>query len=76
MEQFSHGENYVQVEIHFDRFEELKKQRETIGKYEPVYKRNYLMKLKELDALVNSIGKQERIIQETQTSILSVRQEI
>lgn len=34
------------------------------------------MKLRELDSLVNSIAKQEKIIQETQTNILSVRQEI
>ena len=54
----------------------MKKQREVIGKYEPVYKRNYLMKLRELDSLVSSITKQEKIIQETQTNILSVRQEI
>lgn len=76
VEQFSNGENYVQEEIHFERYEELKKQREVIGKYEPVYKRNYLMKLKELDGLVNNIAKQEKIIQDTQVNILAVRQEI
>jgi septal ring factor EnvC (AmiA/AmiB activator) len=34
------------------------------------------MKLKELDSLVSSIAKQDKIIQETQANIISVRQEI
>jgi hypothetical protein len=48
VEQFSRTENYIAEEIHFDHYEELKKQKEAVGKYEPIYKRNYLMKLKEL----------------------------
>ena len=34
------------------------------------------MKLKELETLVNGIGKQEKIILETEASILSVRNEV
>lgn len=34
------------------------------------------MKLKELENLVNSIGKQDKIISETETNIMNVRQEI
>ena len=34
------------------------------------------MKLKELETLVNGIGKQEKILLETEASILSVRNEV
>ena len=76
VEQFSRTENYIAEEIHFEHYEELKKQKETISKYEPIYKRNYLMKLRELENIVHSLAKQDRIITETETSIVSVRTEI
>lgn len=73
MEQFTRQENYIAEEIHFERYEELKKHKDGIGKYEPIYKRNYLMKLKELEALVANIGKQEKIINDTEASNMMVR---
>jgi hypothetical protein len=76
VEQFAKTENYIAEEIHYERYEELKRQREVVGKYEGVYKRNYLLKLKELEALINNISKQDRIIQETEANVVNVRMEI
>lgn len=56
VEQFARQENFIAEEIHFERYEELKKHKENVAKYEPIYKRNYLMKLKDLEGLVNSIN--------------------
>lgn len=76
VEQFSRQENFIVEEIHFEHYEELKKQRDAIGKYEPIYKRNYLMKLKELETLVNSLSKHDKIIHENEANILNMRNEI
>lgn len=75
MEQFARQENFIAEEIHFEHYSELRKQKEAIQKYEPIYKRNYLMKLKDLEALVNSIAKHDKVIQETEASILTMRSE-
>lgn len=76
VEQFSRQENFIAEEIHLEHYEELKKQRDAIGKYEPIYKRNYLMKLKELETLVNSLTKHDKIIHENEANILAMRSEI
>jgi hypothetical protein len=76
VEQFARQENFIAEEIHLEHYEELRKQRDAIGKYEPIYKRNYLMKLKELETLVNSLTKHDKIIHENEANILAMRNEI
>jgi hypothetical protein len=47
--------------------------KEALGKYEPIYKRNYLMKLKELEQVVNSVQKHEKIIGDNEGHINNMR---
>lgn len=54
----------------------MQAQKTNLAKYETVYKRNYLMKLKELETIVNSISKHDQIIADTENNIRSMRAEI
>lgn len=74
--QYHEQGDYIAEEENLERFEELQAQKEQLSKYESVYKRNYLMKLKELENLVSSISKHDQIIQETTGNIQNMRNEI
>lgn len=47
-----------------------------LKKYESPLKRNYLLKLKDLDLLVQSVTHHDKVITETEQSIIAIRAEV
>ena len=45
-----------------DNYQDLKTNRDNLKKYESPLKRNYLLKLKDLDALVNNLTYHDKLI--------------
>ncbi len=68
--------HWVEEEANMEHYDHLLKQKQRGEKNDAAYKRNYLLKLRELEALITSTSTHESTINEAELSLLNVNKEI